>query len=107
MLTVGLLVRVHARPGKEAEIEQFLRDGLGLSDDETDPPTWFALRINCATYGIFNACTKDTERLAYLNGRIAAALLERADELFVSPPTMERVEVLAAKLPDDHIVASH
>ncbi|MGW4643255.1 putative quinol monooxygenase [Sphaerisporangium sp. NPDC004334] len=99
MLTVGLLVRVHARPGKEAEIESFLRESLGRIEDDSDPPTWFALRINCATYGIFNAFTEDTGRQAHLSGKVAATLMERADELFVRPPTVERVDVLAAKLP--------
>ncbi|WP_248958252.1 putative quinol monooxygenase [Sphaerisporangium perillae] len=99
MLTVGLLVRLHARPGKEAEIEDFLRDGLSVVEDEVETPTWFAVRINCATFGIFDAFTEDTGRQAHLSGRIAAALMERSDELFARPPTIERVEVLAHKLP--------
>jgi hypothetical protein len=38
-------------------------------------------------------------RLAHLWGRVAAALKERASELFAKPPAIERVDVLAAKLP--------
>jgi hypothetical protein len=99
VITVGVLVRVHARPGKEREIENFLRDGLGLIEDESDTATWFALRINCATFGIFDAFTEDTGRQAHLSGKVAAALLERSDELFTRPPTIEKVDVLAVKLP--------
>ncbi|GAA3834816.1 antibiotic biosynthesis monooxygenase [Sphaerisporangium flaviroseum] len=99
MVTVGVLVRLHARPGKEREIENFLLDGLGLIEDESDTATWFALRINCATYGIFDAFTEDTGRRAHLSGKVATALRERADELFTRPPTVERVDVLAAKIP--------
>jgi len=34
MVTVGLFVRLEARPGKEADVEQFLRGGLTLVEDE-------------------------------------------------------------------------
>jgi hypothetical protein len=37
-------------------------------------------------------------RNAHLAGRVAAALGEKASELFAKPPTIERVDVLAAKL---------
>ena len=38
-------------------------------------------------------------RNAHLSGRLAAALTEKASELFAHPPTIEKVDVLAAKLP--------
>jgi hypothetical protein len=34
-----------------------------------------------------------------LAGRVAAALLARADDLFATPPVIEKVDTLAAKLP--------
>jgi hypothetical protein len=38
-------------------------------------------------------------RRAHLDGRIAAALVARADELLASPPDIQPIDVLAAKLP--------
>ncbi|MFC4589567.1 putative quinol monooxygenase [Sphaerisporangium corydalis] len=99
MVTAGLLVRVHARPGKEREIENFLRDSLVLVEDEADTAGWFALRINCATFGIFGIFADDAGRLAHQSGKVAEALMERADELFTRPPTIERVDVIAADPP--------
>jgi hypothetical protein len=34
MVTVGLLVRLEAKLGREADVEQFLRSGLTLVEDE-------------------------------------------------------------------------
>ncbi|MFC6086169.1 antibiotic biosynthesis monooxygenase [Sphaerisporangium aureirubrum] len=99
MVTVGLLVRVHARPGKEREIEELLRDEIGLIEDETDSAAWFALRIDTATYGIFDTFDSDLGRRSYLLGKVQASLVHRSDELFTRPPTIEKVDLLAAKLP--------
>ena len=36
---------------------------------------------------------------AHLNGKVAAALMEKADELLAEPPKIEQIDVLADKLP--------
>jgi hypothetical protein len=38
-------------------------------------------------------------RVSDLSGRVAAALMAKASELFSAPPSIEKVDVLAAKLP--------
>ena len=38
-------------------------------------------------------------RQAHLSGKVAAALMAKAPELLASPPSIEKVDVLAAKLP--------
>jgi hypothetical protein len=70
MTNVGLLVRLEAK------------EGMGPS-----------------TFGIFDAFPDDSGRDAHLNGRVAEALMGRADELFSQPPSIERVDVIAEKLP--------
>ena len=45
MITVGLLVRLEAKPGKEAEVESFLKSGLALVEDEPETTVWFAIRM--------------------------------------------------------------
>jgi hypothetical protein len=59
MVTVGLLVRLVAKAGKEAEVAGFLEGGLSLVEQEP----------------------------------------AQAPELLAQPPTIQPVDVLAAKLP--------
>lgn len=99
MVTVALLVRLEARPGKEAEVESFLHSGLVLVEDEPDTTAWFAIRISQSTFGIFDAFPDDKGRQAHLSGKVAAALMANASELLAQPPVIEKVDVLAAKLP--------
>jgi quinol monooxygenase YgiN len=90
---------MEAKPGKEADIERFLRDGLELVQEEPATISWFAIRMGPSTFGIFDAFPDEAGRQAHLSGRVAAALMARASELFAQPPTIEKVDVLAAKLP--------
>ena len=99
MVTVGLLVRLEARPGKEAEVERFLGGGLTLVEAEPATTVWFGIRLGPSTFGIFDAFPDEAGRSAHLSGRVAAALGEKATELLAEPPTIERLEVLAVKLP--------
>jgi len=94
---VALLVRLEAKPGKEREVEQFLRGGLAIVQGEPGTVTWYALRLGPSTFGIFDTFADDAGRQAHLNGRVAAALMAKAGELLSEPPQIDKVEVLAAK----------
>lgn len=98
MVTVGLLVRLEAKPGKEADVERFLKDGLPLAEQEPDTRAWFAVRMGPSTFGIFDVFPDDSGRQAHLNGPIAAALMENASELLAEAPEITQLDVLAAKL---------
>ena len=98
MVNVGLLVRLEAKPGKEAEVEEFLKSGLALVEDEPETTVWFAIRMGPSTFGIFDAFAGESGRQAHLNGRVAAALMEKAADLLAKPPVIENVDVLASKL---------
>jgi len=98
MVRVGLLVRLQAKPGKEADLARFLESGLALANQEATTPIWFALRLGPATFGIFDAFADDAGRKAHLDGQIAAALMAKAPELLAQPPQIEHVDVLAAKI---------
>ena len=99
MVTVALLVRLEAKPGKETEVESFLRGGLPLVQDEPETTAWFGIRLGPSTFGIFDAFPNEAGRQAHLSGKVAAALMAKASELFAKPPVIEKVDVLAAKLP--------
>src|SRR5260221_4193488 len=98
-VNVALLVRLEAKPGKEAEVERFIRAGRSIVEDDPATTTWCALRLGPSTFGIFDAFPDDAGRQAHLAGQVAAALKARASELFAEPPQIEMVDVLAAKLP--------
>jgi quinol monooxygenase YgiN len=99
MVKAALYVQVEARPGKELEVEKFLRDALPLAQQEPATTAWFALRMGPSTFGIFDAFPGEAGREAHLSGRIAAALMAKSSELFTQAPKIERLDVLAAKLP--------
>jgi quinol monooxygenase YgiN len=99
MVKVALLVRLEANPGKEAEVERFLRSGLAIVEEEPATTVWFGIRLGPTTFGIFDAFPDEAGRQAHLSGRVAAALTQKAPELFAQPPAIEKVDVLAAKLP--------
>ena len=101
MVKLALAVKLEAKPGKEAEVEKFLRDGLAIVQQEPATTAWFAIRFGKSTFGIFDAFPDEAGRQAHLAGQVAAALKERAAELFAQPPSIEKVEVIAAKLPGD------
>jgi quinol monooxygenase YgiN len=99
MVTVGLLVTLEAKPGKEADVERFLEGGLPIVNDEPDTIAWFAIKMGPSTYGIFDVFPSDAGRQAHLQGRVAEALMAQAADLFAEPPDIGQLDVLAAKLP--------
>jgi quinol monooxygenase YgiN len=99
-VTEALFVRLEAKRGKEAEVEEFLRNGLQIVQEEPATIAWFGIRLGPSTFGIFDAFPDDAGRQAHLSGKVAAALKARAAELFAQPPQIEKVDVLAAKLPE-------
>ncbi|CAB3792159.1 putative quinol monooxygenase [Pararobbsia alpina] len=99
MVKVALFVRMEAKPGKEQEVEDFLISGLPLVLGEPGTTAWFGIRIGPTTFGIFDAFPDEAGRQAHLSGKVAAALMAKAGDLFASPPTIEKIDVLAAKLP--------
>jgi quinol monooxygenase YgiN len=98
MVHVALLARLEAKPGKESEVADLLKSALPLANAEPATTVWFALKLGPTTFGIFDAFPDDAGRQAHLAGQIAAALMAKAPELLAQAPTIESVEILAAKL---------
>ena len=99
MVSVALFVRLEAKPGKEKDVEDFLLSGLALVQQEPATTAWFGIRLGPSTFGIFDAFPDEAGRQAHLSGKVAAALMATAGELLSAPPSIEKVDVLAAKLP--------
>jgi quinol monooxygenase YgiN len=98
MLTVALFVRLEAKPGKEAEVAAFLKQGLEMANQEATTPLWFALRLGPTTFAIFDAFKDEAGRQNHLTGPIAKALMAQAPNLLVTAPAIERLDVLGAKV---------
>jgi quinol monooxygenase YgiN len=99
MVSRGLLVRLEVKPGKDDEVEEFLRSALPLVQQEPATIAWFAIRFGRLEYGIFDVFPDDAGRDAHLTGPVAKALLAQADALFAEPPQIQKLDVLADKLP--------
>ena len=96
---VALFVRMAAKPGREADVEDLLRSGLLLVEEEPNTTSWFGMRLPDGTFAIFDTFPDDSGRQEHLAGRVAQALRDQGDDLFVSPPVIERIDVFACKLP--------
>jgi quinol monooxygenase YgiN len=97
MVKYALYVHLQAKSGKEADVENFLADALPLVQSEPGTRTWYAFKQGESSYAIFDTFDDEAGREAHLEGRVAAALKEKADELFAELPAIHKIEVLAAK----------
>jgi len=99
MVKLALFVKLEAKPGKESDVENFLRGGLPIVQEEPATTAWFAIRLGPSTFGIFDAFPDEAGRQAHLSGKVAAALMQKAPELLAQAPKIEKIDILAAKLP--------
>jgi quinol monooxygenase YgiN len=95
MEAVALLAILEARPGKEAELEAFLKTAQPLAENETETVRWYAFKIGSAKFGIFDTFANEAGRDAHLTGEIAKSLTARAGELLAVPPQIEKAGILA------------
>jgi quinol monooxygenase YgiN len=105
MVRFALLVRMEAKPGEEADVARLLRDAIEAVEQEPGTAAWFAVRFGPSSFGIFDAFPDEESREEHLGGRVAAALLEKAPELFLEPPVIEKADVLAAKAAQNGLAA--
>lgn len=97
-----LFVRLRAKPGKEAEVEAFLREALPAVMEEPDTTTWYAVRFGHDDFAIFDTFPGEKGRLAHLAGKVGRALIARTPELLDGLPSIEHAHALAYKLPDQN-----
>ncbi|MBA2524071.1 MAG: antibiotic biosynthesis monooxygenase [Solirubrobacterales bacterium] len=99
MTQVALFVKLEAKAGKESDLAAFLEQGASMAQSEPETTAWFAVRFGPSTFAIFDAFEDEAGRDAHLNGDIAAALMQNAPELLAEDPSIEKVDVIADKLP--------
>jgi quinol monooxygenase YgiN len=97
MSRVSIWAQLEAKPGKEKELEAFLKSAEPLAQREKGTISWYAIKLAPGRYGIFDTFADEAGRNAHLNGEIAKALFAKADELLAKAPEIEKPEVLAVK----------
>ncbi len=95
----AIWAQMEAKPGKEREVEEFLKSAQSLAEAETGTTTWYALQIGPSKYGIFDTFENEEAREAHINGEIAKALFSKAKDLFTKTPEIDKPRILAAKAP--------
>ncbi len=63
---MGLYVRIEAKPGRESDVEAFLKNGLPLVEGEPATLAWFGVRMGPTTFGIFDVFPDERGREAHL-----------------------------------------
>jgi quinol monooxygenase YgiN len=99
MVTAGLWVPLEAKPDKVDAVRQFLEGGRALVDEEPATTAWFAVQLGPTSFAIFDVFPDEAGRQAHLAGKVAAALMAQAPDLFATPPQINQVNVIADKLP--------
>ncbi|MDF2999033.1 MAG: Antibiotic biosynthesis monooxygenase [Xanthobacteraceae bacterium] len=94
----ALYVPLKAKPGKEQELAAFLRSAVPLVNDEPGTVSWYAIQEGPSSFAIFDTFDDEDGREAHLTGKVAAALMAKADELLEKAPDIYKLEILADKL---------
>ena len=79
-------------------MEAFLKSGQALVEDEPGTTAWFAVHLGGGRFGSFDVFPDDEGRQAQLNGKVAAALMKEAADLFADAPQIHQLDVVAEKL---------
>jgi quinol monooxygenase YgiN len=97
MSRVAIWAQLEAKPGKEKEVEDFLKSAQPLAEREAGTLSWYAIKLGPGKYGIFDTFADEAGRNAHLNGDIAKALFAKAADLFSKAPDVAKPEILAVK----------
>ena len=97
MAKQAIWVMLKAKPGKEADVEAFLKQGATMSQGESGTVTWYGVKMGPGVYGVFDTFNDEAGRDAHMNGEIAKALMAQAPELFSNELRIEQMEILASK----------
>jgi quinol monooxygenase YgiN len=97
MTKFALYVPLEAKPGKEKDVADFLRSAVPLVNAEPGTISWFAIQEGPSRFAIFDTFDDEAGRDAHLNGKVAAALMEKAKsgDLFAKAPEIHKLGIIA------------
>lgn len=97
MPKLAIWAELEAKPGKEQEVEEFLKVGASLAEKEPGTLSWYGVKMGTNSFGVFDTFADEAGRNAHLTGEIAKALFAKAPELFTKEPKIHKIDIVAAK----------
>jgi quinol monooxygenase YgiN len=97
MAKFAIYVSLKAKPGKEKDVEAFLKQGAEMSKKEAFTVNWYGMREAVGQYSVFDTFNDEAGRDAHLDGEIAKALMANAATLFSEAPQIHKIDILADK----------
>lgn len=97
MAKYALYVQLKAKPGKEAEVEAFLKKGAEMAGAERGTVTWYGIQEDEGAYAVFDTFEDEAARDAHMNGDIAKALMANAERLFSNKLQIHKIRIVANK----------
>lgn len=98
-LSVGLRVNFTAKSDKVQDVRDFLVSAVPLVEDEQDTLFWYAVEFpDSNVFAIIDFFEKEEGREAHLNGKVAAALFSKVDELLTGQPDIVKFDVVSANI---------
>lgn len=97
MAKYALYVSLKAKPGKEAAVEAFLKQGAEMAKAEKGTVTWYGIKEDDGAYAVFDTFDDEAGRDAHLHGDIAKALMANAKELFSNELNIHKIQIVADK----------
>jgi quinol monooxygenase YgiN len=98
-VTKGLLVRLEAKPGREADVEASLRSGLAAVLEEPDTTAWLAIRLGSTSFAVVDAFPDDAGRQFHLDAGKIRVTSDAFMDMLAGPPSFTHTDVVASKLP--------
>lgn len=92
-------ILIEARPGREEEVVQMLRDIRACVDSEPATGPWYAVRHSATTFAIFEAFPDIAGREAHIAGGGGDIFrdVERMNRLLARPAHVQKVDILFRK----------
>ena len=97
MAKFALYVSLKAKPGKEKDVEAFLKQGAEMAKNEAFTVNWYGLKEAEGHYSVFDTFNDEAGREAHLNGEIAKALMANTATLFSEAPQIHKIDILGDK----------
>jgi quinol monooxygenase YgiN len=97
MAKFALYVTLKAKPGKEADVEAFLKQGAGMAGAAKGTVTWYGIKEDDGVYAVFDTFDDEAGRDAHLHGDIAKALMANWDQLFSNKLDIHKIAIIANK----------
>ena len=86
MDTLAILALLKAKPGKEKEVEEFLKSALQMVQAETGTTTWYALKMGQDKFGIFDTFPDETGGMRTFQAKLRKPCLPKPKNFSPSRP---------------------